>query len=61
MRTFIDCDAHPAVGGPHRSRGVYVGTYFGMAGVRVVACTHRSKRGRVCGVLMIEFDKEVDR
>lgn len=59
---FVWCSAHRAKGGPHLTRGVYVGTYFGMPGVRVVACTHRSRRGkhRVCGSLVLEFDDEME-
>jgi len=54
-RTFIRCDAHPSTGGPHISRGVYVGPY-GAHAAWIVACTHRSRRGGVCGALMLELD-----
>lgn len=63
MRVFLDCDAHPAKGGPHRSRGLYVGRYFDHP-ASVVMCTHRSKRGKVCGALSLvpdELQREVSR
>jgi hypothetical protein len=56
-RVFIRCDNHPAAGGPHASCGLFVQRYFDHA-ASVVMCTHRSKRGHVCGALMLELDKE---
>jgi hypothetical protein len=53
LRSFVRCDAHPATGGPHITRGVYVGEYHGAT---LYACTHRSKRGRVCGALGLELE-----
>lgn len=41
---FTECDNHPAQGGPHKSRAVIVGDYFGH-GATVVACT--AKVGKV--------------
>jgi|KBSSwiS6_1023812.scaffolds.fasta_scaffold98009_2 hypothetical protein len=53
LRSFVRCDSHYGRGGPHLSRGVYVGEYHGAT---VWACTHRSKRGRVCGSLQLELE-----
>lgn len=52
QRVFLRCDAHPAMGGPHKSRGVYVGDYHGAT---LWACTHKSKRGNVCGAIGLEL------
>lgn len=57
-RAFVRCDAHPARGGPHLSRGLYVGPYFDHP-ADLVSCTHRYKSGNVCGnVFMVLRRKE---
>lgn len=48
MTIFTWCSAHPAMGGPHASRAIFVRNYFG-APADVVMCTHKSKKGSVCG------------
>lgn len=55
-RLFIECDRHPAAGGPHRSVGLVVGRYFAHPAT-VVMCTHRSRRGKVCGAEMLVPDE----
>jgi hypothetical protein len=59
-RAFIACDAHPAKGGPHQTIGLVVGKYFDHPAL-VVMCTHRSKRGNVCGALMLVLDEKEDK
>lgn len=54
-QVFIRCDVHPSMGGPHISRGLYVGRYFDLK-ASLVMCTHRSKRGSVCGAQMLALD-----
>lgn len=60
-RIFIACDAHPATGGPHISRGLFVGRYFDHP-ASVVMCTARIGRRRsVCKSLILvpdELEKE---
>lgn len=56
MRQFIECDAHPATGGPHQTVGLVVGRYFDHPAT-VVMCTHRSRRGTVCGAEMLVPDE----
>ena len=55
-RAYLRCSAHPATSGPHLSRGVYVGDYHGAT---LWACTHRSRRGSVCGALGLELPPRV--
>ena len=51
---WMYCDAHPAVGGPHKSHGLYVGDYHGWT---LWMCTHKSKRGNACGAIGLEVGR----
>lgn len=54
---FVWCDAHPAKGGPHKSQGLFVGWHGPRHNATLWMCTHKSRRGNVCGNVQVELSQ----
>lgn len=57
QRDFVLCDNHPGAGGSHQSRGLVVNELAN--GATLWMCTHRSRKGTVCGSLQLELPPPV--